>query len=316
MSRSLPEMGSWDSVFDQTYLDTYLPSVNAELTRAEALGAASLAEVEEGAEILDRPTGFGRHAVVLAEAGYRVTALDRSPALLAEAEKRRGDPEWPRFVRGDYRELPFEDASFDAVFNLFSSLGYLERDEDVGVLHEFRRVLRPGGALIIETAHRDGFARFAQPFARRGKRMDEMVDVRRTLGRGGMSEPPGEFRPRPRWLERLRFTSSGTEATMFAIRAARAYTGRPLLAKFERSYHGTHDGVMTGTRGCVQPVRARTPRQSRSPAKPRSLQNPPRTVHPAAPPALPRPSPSPRLPRAAAPAVPDTEPMHPHRALA
>ena len=70
-------------------------------------------------------------------------------------------------MRGDYRQLPFEDASFDAVLNLFSSLGYLERDEDVGVLREFRRVLRPGRALVMETAHRDGFARFAQPFARR-----------------------------------------------------------------------------------------------------------------------------------------------------
>ena len=36
---------------------------------------------------------------------------------------------------------------------------------------------------------------------------------------------------------------------MFAIRAARAFTGRPLIAKFERSYHGTHDGVMAGTAG-------------------------------------------------------------------
>jgi len=36
---------------------------------------------------------------------------------------------------------------------------------------------------------------------------------------------------------------------MFAIRAARAFTGRPLVAKFERSYHGTHDGVMVGTAG-------------------------------------------------------------------
>ncbi len=160
-------MGDWDRVFDETYLQTYLPSVDPERTRAEARGALDLAGVEPGAEILDCPTGFGRHAIVLAEEGYRVTGLDRSPALLAEAESRRGDAEWPRLVRGDYRELPFEDASFDAVFNLFSSLGYLERDKDVGVLREFRRVLRPGGALVMETAHRDGFARFAQPFARR-----------------------------------------------------------------------------------------------------------------------------------------------------
>jgi glutamate-1-semialdehyde 2,1-aminomutase len=58
-----------------------------------------------------------------------------------------------------------------------------------------------------------------------------------------------EIRRRVPSIERLRFTSSGTEATMFAIRAARAFTGRPLLAKFERSYHGTHDGVRTGTPG-------------------------------------------------------------------
>lgn len=58
-----------------------------------------------------------------------------------------------------------------------------------------------------------------------------------------------ELRRRLPSIERVRFANSGTEATMFAIRAARAFTGRPLIAKFERSYHGTHDGVMTGTTG-------------------------------------------------------------------
>jgi glutamate-1-semialdehyde 2,1-aminomutase len=58
-----------------------------------------------------------------------------------------------------------------------------------------------------------------------------------------------EIRRRVPSIERLRFTSSGTEATMFAIRAARAFTGRPLIGRFERSYHGTHDGVMVGTAG-------------------------------------------------------------------
>ncbi len=58
-----------------------------------------------------------------------------------------------------------------------------------------------------------------------------------------------EIRRRVPSIERLRFTSSGTEATMFAIRAARAFTGRTLIAKFEGSYHGTHDAVMAGTTG-------------------------------------------------------------------
>jgi glutamate-1-semialdehyde 2,1-aminomutase len=58
-----------------------------------------------------------------------------------------------------------------------------------------------------------------------------------------------EIRGRVPSIEHLRFTTSGTEATMFAIRAARAFTGRQLIAKFDHSYHGTHDQVMAGTAG-------------------------------------------------------------------
>jgi glutamate-1-semialdehyde 2,1-aminomutase len=45
-------------------------------------------------------------------------------------------------------------------------------------------------------------------------------------------------------VETVRFTNSGTEATMNAVRLARAFTGRPKLAKFEGAFHGTHDWVM------------------------------------------------------------------------
>lgn len=44
-------------------------------------------------------------------------------------------------------------------------------------------------------------------------------------------------------VEQIRFTNSGTEATLNAIRAARAFTGRDRIAKFEGAYHGTHDAV-------------------------------------------------------------------------
>jgi glutamate-1-semialdehyde 2,1-aminomutase len=45
-------------------------------------------------------------------------------------------------------------------------------------------------------------------------------------------------------LEQMRFVNSGTEATMDAIRVARAATGRDLLVKMEGSYHGHHDSVL------------------------------------------------------------------------
>lgn len=58
-------------------------------------------------------------------------------------------------------------------------------------------------------------------------------------------------------VESIRFTNSGTEATMHAIRAARAYTGRDVVVKFEGVYHGTHDDVQ---------VSVHPPRQLAGPA--------------------------------------------------
>jgi len=45
-------------------------------------------------------------------------------------------------------------------------------------------------------------------------------------------------------IEKLRFVSSGTEATMSAIRVARAATGRNIIIKFEGCYHGHSDGLL------------------------------------------------------------------------
>jgi glutamate-1-semialdehyde 2,1-aminomutase len=43
------------------------------------------------------------------------------------------------------------------------------------------------------------------------------------------------------WVDQARMTVSGTEATMHAMRIARAYTGRNKIVKFEGQYHGVHD---------------------------------------------------------------------------
>ncbi len=49
-------------------------------------------------------------------------------------------------------------------------------------------------------------------------------------------------------LEQVRFTNSGSEGTLMAIRAARAFTGRPKIAKIEGGYHGSHDSVEISVR--------------------------------------------------------------------
>ena len=55
----------------------------------------------------------------------------------------------------------------------------------------------------------------------------------------------------------VRFSNSGTEATMDAIRVARGYTGREKIIKFEGGYHGHHDDVLVS----IQP-----PREAMGPA--------------------------------------------------
>jgi glutamate-1-semialdehyde 2,1-aminomutase len=51
-------------------------------------------------------------------------------------------------------------------------------------------------------------------------------------------------RERMPWIERMRFVSSGTEATTAAIRLARGFTGRDDLLKFDGCYHGAGDSLL------------------------------------------------------------------------
>lgn len=76
--------------------------------------------------------------------------------------------------------------------------------------------------------------------------------VRSAIGRGAATCLPAEgsirlielVKQRVRSVELMRLTNSGTEATMHAIRVARAYTGKEMIAKAEGGYHGAHDHVL------------------------------------------------------------------------
>ncbi len=59
-------------------------------------------------------------------------------------------------------------------------------------------------------------------------------------------------------IDKVRYTNSGTEATLFALRAARAFTGRSAVVKVDGGYHGTHDlaqvNLFAGAAGVPQPA--------------------------------------------------------------
>ena len=66
-------------------------------------------------------------------------------------------------------------------------------------------------------------------------------------------------------MEMLRFTNTGTEATMHALRVARGYTNREKFIKFEGQYHGMHDYVLFST--ASSPVSAMGSRRSPIPVQ-------------------------------------------------
>jgi ubiquinone/menaquinone biosynthesis C-methylase UbiE len=156
-------VSDWDRMFDEVYLRTYARLLDPEIAPRQAEGVARLAALHPGADLLDCPCGYGRHSIEFARLELRVVGADRSEVLLAEAKRRAGEGEWPQWIQADYRELPFEDASFDCVANLFSSFGYWGEEGDRRAIGEFRRVLRAGGTLVVEIMHRDRLMAIYQP---------------------------------------------------------------------------------------------------------------------------------------------------------
>ncbi len=92
------------------------------------------------------------------------------------------------------------------------------------------------GALILGHAHPAVTAALAEQ-ARRGTSYGMTSELEVELARSIARALPA--------LEMIRFVSSGTEATMSAIRVARAFTGRNLILKFEGCYHGHADSFLS-----------------------------------------------------------------------
>jgi SAM-dependent methyltransferase len=147
--------------FDDDYLRIFLPLLPDERTADEVNGVVEQLGLAPGARVLDLCCGHGRHAVPLAQLGYRVTGLDLSRRLLlrtAHLAARHGQA--VGLVAADMRRLPFADGSFDAVINLFNAFGYLEDDaQDELVLAEVARVLAPGGSFLQELVNREALVR-------------------------------------------------------------------------------------------------------------------------------------------------------------
>jgi cyclopropane fatty-acyl-phospholipid synthase-like methyltransferase len=86
--------------------------------------------LKENGYVLDLAAGFGRHAILFAKRGFNVTAVDLSESLLSIAkENATSEGIDINFVHSDIRQ--FNPAfQYDLIVNLFTSIGYFEKDEE------------------------------------------------------------------------------------------------------------------------------------------------------------------------------------------
>lgn len=139
-------------------------------------------DLPPGAKVLDLCCGMGRHSLALAEAGYEVTGVDLSGPLLMEARAQEGADQ-VTWLQADMRALEL-NGDFDAVVNLFTSFGYFEEDEEqIKVLREIKRVLKPGGKFIIDFLNPADVIRNLVPHSTR-EEGNLLIDERRRIEEG------------------------------------------------------------------------------------------------------------------------------------
>lgn len=112
-------------------------------TRRWRTAVLSAVDPRPGERVLDLAAGTGTSSVPFAEAGAMVVPVDFSLGMLRVGKRRQ--PSLP-FVAGDGMHLPFADESFDAATISFGLRNI--QDRMIG-LAELRRVLRPGGRLVV-----------------------------------------------------------------------------------------------------------------------------------------------------------------------
>jgi len=144
----------YEEVFDEDYLRT-LPFMTPEQTGREAGFIRDCLSAPRDGELLDVACGYGRHALELAQQGFRMTGLDLSlPLLIRAADDAQRRSLAVNFVHADMREMSFVD-QFDAAYCVLSSFGYFDEETNLRVATAVCRALKPGGRFLLDIINRD-----------------------------------------------------------------------------------------------------------------------------------------------------------------
>ena len=129
------------------------------------------------------------------------------------------------------------DNRYAQPFPLYLTHGYGPHKWDVDG-NEYIDYVSGHGALLLGHSHPAVVAAVAEQITR-GTHLGACTDEELRWARAIQALMPS--------IEKLRFHSSGTEATLMAMRLARAYTGKNKIIKLQDHFHGWHDYAMAGS---------------------------------------------------------------------
>ncbi|MFA4953292.1 MAG: methyltransferase domain-containing protein [Candidatus Pacearchaeota archaeon] len=146
----------WKKIFNSVYLKTDGDVVDDKsITKKEIDAFSNVLGLSKEHRILDLCCGQGRHSLEFSRRGFNfVEGLDRSRYLIRKAkESAKKEGLSIKFREGDARKLPYSADSFDVVMIPGNSFGYFETvNDDLRVLKEVFRILKPNGKLLIDIA--------------------------------------------------------------------------------------------------------------------------------------------------------------------
>lgn len=158
----------WKYIFDSIYLKTDADVVmDDELTEKEVDIFLEILKPKKDDRILDLACGQGRHTIEFYKRGYReIEGIDLSEYLINKAKQRAKKESLKiKFRKGDARNLPYKDNTFDHIMILGNSFGYFSNaSDDYKVLREVYKVLKPYGTLLLDIADGDYVRNHYKPY--------------------------------------------------------------------------------------------------------------------------------------------------------
>ncbi|MCQ2592544.1 MAG: class I SAM-dependent methyltransferase [Treponema sp.] len=108
--------------------------------------------------VLDLGCGLGRHSILFAKSGYKVTACDISEEAIAHLKKWQKEEQVDiRTVHADMKSLPFADNAFDCIFS-YHVISHTDTEGFTKIMNEIKRVLRPNGKIFFTLCSKDAWS--------------------------------------------------------------------------------------------------------------------------------------------------------------